>query len=113
LIEAVTFRRGAHTTSDDPTLYRTPDEETAWEKKDPVRRLRLYLQGRKLWDEAGEAGLVAGYKKEIDARFLEAENYPPYPLADVFRFMYRRPPEILKRQQAEYEKFLDWKERRK
>lgn len=49
LIEAVTYRMGAHTTSDDPTRYRDPDEHAAWAKRDPLARLRAYL------DSAGEA----------------------------------------------------------
>lgn len=44
LIEAVTYRRGAHTTSDDPTKYRTSQEEAAWEARDPIARLKTYLQ---------------------------------------------------------------------
>ncbi|MCP5106161.1 MAG: pyruvate dehydrogenase (acetyl-transferring) E1 component subunit alpha, partial [bacterium] len=40
LIEAITYRQSAHTTSDDPTLYRTKKEEQHWEQKDPVKRLR-------------------------------------------------------------------------
>lgn len=45
-IEAVTYRRGAHTTSDDPTKYRTRDEETAWAERDPIVRMRAYLESR-------------------------------------------------------------------
>ena len=45
-IEAVTYRRGAHTTSDDPTKYRTKDEEEAWAERDPIARMRAFLEGR-------------------------------------------------------------------
>lgn len=45
-IEAVTYRMGAHTTSDDPTKYRTSDEEQSWIARDPITRMRAYLQGR-------------------------------------------------------------------
>ncbi len=110
LIEAVTFRRGAHTTSDDPTLYRSGDEEKRWEAKDPLKRLKLYLIGKKLWDEKEEAPLIEQYKKEIDAQFSEAENYPPYKLEDAFQFLFKEMPEHLKLQKAAYEKFLNWKE---
>lgn len=44
LIEAVTYRRGAHTTSDDPTKYRTSEEEEFWAQRDPITRLRTYLE---------------------------------------------------------------------
>lgn len=113
LVEAVTYRKGAHTTSDDPTRYRTREEEEQWEQTDPLNRLRNYLVSKGLWSEADEAGLVEETKREIDRQFSEAENYPPYPLEDVFRFMYKEMPDDLKRQQIEYEKFLNWKEARK
>ena len=45
-IEAVTYRMGAHTTSDDPTKYRTSDEERSWAERDPITRMRTYLEGR-------------------------------------------------------------------
>ena len=45
-IEALTYRMGAHTTSDDPTKYRTSDEEKAWAERDPIARMRAYLQSR-------------------------------------------------------------------
>ncbi len=45
-IEAMTYRMGAHTTSDDPTKYRTSEEEEGWARRDPIARLRSYLEGR-------------------------------------------------------------------
>ncbi len=45
-IEAQTYRMGAHTTSDDPTKYRTSDEEESWGRRDPIARMRAYLLGR-------------------------------------------------------------------
>ncbi len=113
LVEAVTFRRGAHTTSDDPTLYRSRELEEEWAGRDPLLRLKRYLQGRGLWDDGREEELVAGYRREVDARFAAAENHPPYKLEDCFRFLYREVPPELKRQQADYEKFLAWKEARR
>jgi len=110
LIEALTFRRGAHTTSDDPTLYRTEEEEKQWEVKDPVKRLRQYLVARKLWQEKDDEPLLEQYKKEVDKEFAVYENYPAYKLEDVFRFQYKDVPTDLKRQQVEYEKFLNSRE---
>jgi 2-oxoisovalerate dehydrogenase E1 component alpha subunit len=52
LVEAFTYRMGAHTTSDDPTKYRSQDEYGAWEAKDPIQRLRTYLEKQKLADPA-------------------------------------------------------------
>ncbi len=108
LIEAVTYRKGAHTTSDDPSIYRTGEEETKWAVKDPIKRLGLYLIGKKIWKASDEKKLIDGYKKEVDAQFLEYEKHPEYKLDDVFNYMYEEMPEILKNQKVEYEKFLNW-----
>ncbi len=45
-IEALTYRMGAHTTSDDPTKYRTSAQERSWAERDPITRMRVYLEGR-------------------------------------------------------------------
>ncbi|KOG53606.1 pyruvate dehydrogenase [Streptomyces griseoflavus] len=52
LIEAFTYRMGAHTTSDDPTRYRRDEEREAWEAKDPILRLRTYLLNEGFADQA-------------------------------------------------------------
>lgn len=62
-IEATTYRMGAHTTSDDPTKYRTSDEEESWARRDPVARMRTYLEGK---------GAAASFFDEVDA---EAQAY--------------------------------------
>lgn len=59
-VEAVTYRMGAHTTSDDPLRYRDEAEVAAWRAKDPIDRLRLYLQS------AGE--LPADFLADLDER---------------------------------------------
>ena len=52
LIEAFTYRVGAHTTADDPTKYRGSDEEAQWRAKDPLERLEKYLRAEGLADDA-------------------------------------------------------------
>jgi len=112
LIEAVTFRKGAHTTSDDPRKYRTEEEEQKWEAKDPLKRLRTYMIGKKIWDDGREEEITGQYRSEIDRIFVEAENHPPYPLEDVFKHMYAETPDDLLSQKADHEKFIKWKEGR-
>jgi 2-oxoisovalerate dehydrogenase E1 component alpha subunit len=51
LIEAVTYRRGGHSSSDDPSAYRDPAEPKEWEAKDPLERWRRHLESRKLWTQ--------------------------------------------------------------
>ncbi|HOY39081.1 MAG TPA: pyruvate dehydrogenase (acetyl-transferring) E1 component subunit alpha [Bacteroidales bacterium] len=112
LIEAVTYRKGAHTTSDDPSKYRTKEEEEKWDATDPLKRLKSYLTNKDVYNDADENKLIDEYKKEIDRQFTEAENYKPYPLEDAFKYMYVDMPDDLKHQQMEQEKFLKWKELR-
>lgn len=112
LIEAVTYRRGAHTTSDDPTKYRTKEEEVEWGLSDPLIRLKRYMDLKGIEVEH-EDELIEKKRKEVDNEFIAAENFTPYPLDDVFNYMYVDIPEDLNRQKAEYEEFLKWKENRK
>ncbi len=113
LIEAVTYRKGAHTTSDDPTKYRTTEEEKKWDLKDPLRRMKLFLEKKKLWSDAQEEKLVDEYNKEIDRQFMETEQTVTYPLEDAFKYTYAEMPQELRDQQIEHEKFLQWKNGRK
>ncbi|MCB5911339.1 pyruvate dehydrogenase (acetyl-transferring) E1 component subunit alpha [Streptomyces pinistramenti] len=78
LVEAFTYRMGAHTTSDDPTKYRADEETLAWEAKDPILRLRTYLEAEGLVDDA----YLAGIEEESDAlgkRVREAVRAMPDP----------------------------------
>ncbi len=59
LVEAFTYRMGAHTTSDDPTRYRTDDESRAWALKDPIARVRAHMAARGFADQAYLAGIDA------------------------------------------------------
>ena len=59
LVEAFTYRMGAHTTSDDPTRYRTADELAGWQERDPLTRVRRFLDREQLADADWHAGLNA------------------------------------------------------
>src|SRR6202034_4857423 len=60
LIEAVTYRMGPHTTSDDPTRYRSRADEEEWRVKDPLARLAALLHAEGLVDDAFTADVEAG-----------------------------------------------------
>ena len=62
LIEAFTYRMGAHTTSDDPTRYRLAAELEAWKLKDPIERVKAYL----IRSGAGRPGVLRGVDAEAD-----------------------------------------------
>src|SRR5262249_20364667 len=59
LIEAVCYRFGGHTTSDDPHLYRDVGEEARWREQDPLPRCRRHLESKALWSESLEQELQA------------------------------------------------------
>jgi 2-oxoisovalerate dehydrogenase E1 component alpha subunit len=61
-IEAMTYRMGAHTTSDDPTKYRTSEEEESWRRRDPIARMRAFLLGKGASEE-----FFAGVEAEASA----------------------------------------------
>ncbi len=112
LIEAVTYRKGAHTTSDDPTKYRTKEEEEEWDKKDPLKRLKSYLISQTLWSEEEENKIAPQFEQEVDRQFTDAENFGPYKAEDAFIHHYAEMPDDLALQMKDYERFLQWKESR-
>jgi TPP-dependent pyruvate/acetoin dehydrogenase alpha subunit len=76
LVEALTYRIGAHTTADDPRRYQPPEEIEAWRASDPLPRFRRYLERRGLWDDAAEAEAVRESLARIDRAIEEAEARP-------------------------------------
>jgi 2-oxoisovalerate dehydrogenase E1 component alpha subunit len=54
LIEAITYRLGPHTTSDDPSRYRDQSDVAPWERRDPLLRCRAYLEHAGRWDDTIE-----------------------------------------------------------
>jgi len=106
LIEARTFRTGAHTTSDDPSKYRTKAEEDAWAEKDPLKRLKGYIEHAAIGSFEKEEELIKQFKKQIDSEFEAAEQHPEYKLDDVFDYMYAELPIELKRQKNSIQNFL-------
>ncbi|WP_405615115.1 pyruvate dehydrogenase (acetyl-transferring) E1 component subunit alpha [Streptomyces sp. NBC_01508] len=78
LVEAFTYRMGAHTTSDDPTKYRADEERAAWEAKDPILRLRAYLERESAADEAFFAALEEE-SEALGRRVREAVRSMPDP----------------------------------
>ena len=101
LIEALTYRMGGHSTSDDPNRYRGQDELEPWMERDPIERLRRYLLHHELWDARQEEELNA----DVDRRFREAvavaERTPPPPLESMFEDVYEQQPWHLAEQRAE------------
>jgi pyruvate dehydrogenase E1 component alpha subunit len=101
LIECVTYRRGAHSTSDDPSRYRERAEEVLWAERDPLLRFARFLRARGLLDEAREASLDAELEREIGAALELAQADPRPALSSLFEDVYAEAPWHLCEQQRE------------
>ncbi len=101
LIEAVTYRLGGHSSSDDPSRYRDPREVERWQRLDPLARFRKYLEARGLWDEKKEIQLHEKLNEQISRAIREAEAAPPLPLETLIEDVYAEPPPRLRRQLEE------------
>jgi len=75
-IEALTYRMGPHSSADDPTRYRDAAEPAAWQERCPIRRFRLYLERKGIWDETQNAEAVQEIEAEVNAAFRWAESLP-------------------------------------
>jgi 2-oxoisovalerate dehydrogenase E1 component alpha subunit len=106
LIEALTYRLGAHSTSDDPSLYRDQEEVNRMKKKCPILRLRLYLESQGLWDELKEKELINSIIKEINVAIDIAKKTPKPELKSLIENVYFEVPENLKEQYEELKECL-------
>ncbi len=107
LIEFVTYRAGAHSTSDDPSGYRPKDEGSTWPLGDPIERLKKHLIRRKKWSEERHTQAKAQIESEILQAQKAAEehgtlhNGPHAPAGTMFEDVYAEPPIHLIRQRQE------------
>ena len=99
LIEALTYRMGAHTTADDPTKYRTDAEVAYWAERDPITRYRAWLEGR---------GASAAFFDEIDTEAADAASdvrrraldLPAPTREKIFAHVYSEPHPLMDEQLA-------------
>lgn len=100
LIEAVTFRQGPHTTSDDPTRYRDAADVQAWIERDPIQRFRRFLLNRNVLTETLDAEYAARANDRIAAAVEVAEGTPQGGLDVTFDAIYATPSRHLQAQKA-------------
>lgn len=101
LIEAITYRMGGHSTSDDPNRYRETDQLKPWAERDPLERCRQYLDRRKLWDDRKEQALIADIDQRFRAAVAVSEKTAPPVLESMFEDVYEKPPWHLQEERAE------------
>jgi pyruvate dehydrogenase E1 component alpha subunit len=100
-IEAVTFRLGGHSSADDPTRYRDESVVEEWRKKDPLPRMRRYLEKRGIWDAAREQELEQVLNDDISRAIEEVEKAPPPSPESLVQDVYADVPWHLREQLAE------------
>ena len=101
LIEAITFRLGDHTTSDDASKYRSEEEVHPWVEKDPIQRLVKYFQKIGTWsDEYGER-VKSEVEKEVEEAVEKAMQIPSPGPEDVFKYVFKTLPKDLEEEQKE------------
>ncbi len=100
LIEMLTYRLSDHTTADDATRYRSPDEVAEAWKRDPIARLRTYLAVAGAWNKAAEDALLKDCNEQVQAAAQAYLDTPPPPPAQMFDHLYAQLPAALARQRA-------------
>jgi pyruvate dehydrogenase E1 component alpha subunit len=105
LIEAYTYRMGAHTTSDDPTKYRLADELEHWRLKDPIERVRAYLSRNGAADEdffaevEAEADALAAHVRQACLSMPEPAG------TEIFEHVYRDRHPLVDEERAWFEEY--------
>ena len=100
MIECLTYRRQGHSSSDDPSVYRDPNEPKQWESNDPIERFRRYLTKKKLWTEAWERELTAEIEAEIIATHDAVKDLPGPAVETIFDDVFEKPTWILEEEKA-------------
>ena len=98
LIEAITYRMGAHSSSDDPRLYREDSEVEEWKRRDPIERQLKYLQDHGYWSDKEQQALEEKLNQEILDAVAEAEKSGPPALETLLEDVYSEPTPNLKEQ---------------
>lgn len=108
LVEAETYRRSMHTTSDDPSVYRSAEEEAEWEQRDPITRYETYLRSEGVLDDERVEEIGERIEDELAdgisrAKAGQSEVDP----IDMFRHTFAELPPVLEQQLAEYKVMRD------
>ena len=107
LVEAFTYRMGAHTTSDDPTRYRLTDELESWKLKDPIERVKAYLVRGGIADQAFFDAIEAE-SDELAAHVRKGclEMQDPEPLS-IFDHVYAERHPLVEEEREQFARYLE------
>ncbi len=102
LVECVTYRMADHTTSDDASRYRPKEEFEMWKARDPILRMRLFMEKKALWTEGYQKDVEKRSKAAVDEAQKKAEALDPPDPRDMFTYTYGS---LTQRQQRELKDF--------
>ncbi|WP_026834031.1 pyruvate dehydrogenase (acetyl-transferring) E1 component subunit alpha [Exiguobacterium undae] len=100
LIEAVTWRFGAHTTADDPSKYR--DQDRSRDHVDPLTRLEDFMKAQGFYEEQEVEAIRIRHQEEVEAAVKTMEAFPSPDVNDLFDHTFATLPDDLIRQKADY-----------
>lgn len=101
LIEAMSYRLAAHSTSDDPTGYRSKEEEAKWQEKDPVARFANWMRAQGWLDDAKNAEQVEQMRQDVLNELKRVEQVPVCHIDEIIEDVYDQPPWHLQEQLAD------------
>jgi pyruvate dehydrogenase E1 component alpha subunit len=106
LIEAVQYRFGAHTTADDPSVYRDEAEVERWKRKDPIPRLETFLEETGRLDDERIDAIESQIEAEVADLIEAAEAYEADP-RELFEYGYAELPPEVRRQREDFERLRE------
>lgn len=107
LIEAFTYRRGDHTTSDDASRYRNEEEVKKWEKRDPILRLEKFMKSKGMWTKEYANSVTQDAKQRVEKTVKEYESVAAPDPADMFTYTFEEMPAQLQEQWKEMEESIE------
>lgn len=101
-LELLTYRAGSHSSSDDPTRYRSKEEMDFWKNRDPIERMKNYLKQTGIWSESYEEEAWESARFKVNKATQEAQSRPQPEWETLFDHVYEEIPSTLAEQKSEF-----------